>query len=288
MAMPTDAPTIAHWGSSVIMDGRFDEDKSLLFTYGQTLGTQLAPALSFTAVATASASATLTLGAANTNIVPGMYVSDFAGTAIPRNTFVTSVPSSTSVVLNNTVTVTSATLTFYGASTKALMSIRVAPAVDSGVTGNFGTKEIVNRMQLILKALDLTLTGTTTGNVLVLAYLNGRVYNPTADVNAPWRNAVNNATLIPNSSLAQIVDYAGGNYIIQGGEATGGFFTNSTGQVDLSNVRDLGNSILGGGQPAGNVMVYPDGPDVLTIVVSNVGTTAQTVQARLSWSEAQA
>ena len=59
-------------------------------------------------------------------------------------------------------------------------------------------------------------------------------------------------------------------------------------QVDLSQVRDLGNSILGGGMPYGNTMVYPDGPDVLTIVVSNVGTTAQTVQARLSWSEAQA
>jgi hypothetical protein len=168
------------------------------------------------------------------------------------------------------------------------MSIRVAPAVDSGVTGNFGTKEIVNRMQLMLKALDLTLTGTTTGNVLVLAYLNGKVFNPTANVNALWKNAVNNATLIPNSSLAQIVDYAGGNYTIQGGEATGGFFTNSTGQVDLSQVRDLGNSILGGGMPYGNTAPYPDGPDVLTIVVSNVGTTAQTVQARLSWSEAQA
>ena len=287
-AMPTDAPTIAHWGSSVMMDGRFDDDKSLLFTYGQTLGTTLAPATSFTAVGTASASATVTLGAANTNIVPGMYVADFAGTAVPRNTFVTAVNSSTSITLSNTVTITSATLTFYGASTKALMSIRVAPSVDSGVTGNFDSKELINRMQLMLKALDLTLTGTTTGNVLVLAYLNGRVFNPTAAVNAPWRNAVNNATLVPNSSLAQIVDYAGGNYTIQGGEATGGFFTNSTGQVDLSQVRDLGNSILGGGQIAGNTFAYPDGPDVLTIVVSNVGTTAQTVQARLSWSEAQA
>ena len=286
--MPTDAPTIAHWGSSVMMDGRFDDDKSLLFTYGQTLGTQLAPAVSFTAVGTASASATVTLGAANTNIVPGMYVADFAGTAVPRNTYVTAVNSSTSITLSNAVTITSATLTFWGASTKALMSIRVAPSVDSGVVGNFGTREIVNRMQLILKALDLTLTGTTTGNVLVLAYLNGKVFNPTANVNALWKNAVNNATLIPNSSLAQIVDYAGGNYTIQGGEATGGFFTNSTGQVDLSQVRDLGNSILGGGMPYGNTMVYPDGPDVLTIVVSNVGTTAQTVQARLSWSEAQA
>jgi hypothetical protein len=287
-AMPTDAPTIAHWGSSVMMDGRFDDDKSLLFTYGQQVGTQLAPAAAFTATATASSSATITLGAANTNIVPGMYVSDFAGTALPRNTYVVSVPSSTSVVLSNAVTITSATLTFYGASTKALMSIRIAPSIDSGNTGAFGTKELTNRMQLILKALDLTLTGTTTGNVLVLAYLNGRVFNPTALANATWKSAVGNATLVPNSSLSQIVDYAGGNYVIQGGEATGGFFTNSTGQVDLSQVRDLGNSILGGGQTAGNVMVYPDGPDVLTIVVSNVGTTAQVVQARLSWSEAAA
>jgi hypothetical protein len=286
--MPTDAPTIAHWGSSVMMDGRFDDDKSLLFTYGQTLGTTLAPALEFTQVATASATNVLTLSASNTNIVVGMYVADFSGTAIPRNTYVTAVNSPTSITISNTVTISSATLTFWGASTKALMSIRVAPAVDSGTIGNFGTKEVINRMQLILKALDLTLTGTTTGNVLVLCYLNGRVFNPTALTNAIWRSAVGNATLVPNSSLSQIVDYAGGNYIIQGGEATGGFFTNSTGQVDLSNVRDLGNSILGGGQSAGNVMVYPDGPDVLTIVVSNVGTTAQTVQARLSWSEAAA
>jgi hypothetical protein len=287
-AMPTDAPTIAHWGSSVMMDGRFDDDKSLLFTYGQTLGTTLAPAAEFTQTATASATNILTLSASNTNIVVGMYVADFSGTAIPRNSYVTAVNSPTSVTINNTVTISAAVLTFWGASTKALMSIRVAPAVDSGTTGNFGTKEVINRMQLMLRALDLTLTGTTTGNVLVLAYLNGRVYNPTAIANATWKSAVGNATLVPNSSLSQIVDYAGGNYIIQGGEATGGFFTNSTGQVDLSNVRDLGNSILGGGQSAGNVMVYPDGPDVLTIVVSNVGTTAQTVQARLSWSEAAA
>jgi hypothetical protein len=286
--MPTDAPTISHWGSSVMMDGRFDEDKSLLFTYGQTVGTQLAPAASFTAVGTASASATVTLGAANTNIVPGMYVADFAGTAIPRNTFVTAVNSSTSITLSNTVTITSATLTFYGASTKALMSIRIAPSVDSGAIGNFGAKEVINRMQLQLNSLGLTLTGTTTGNVLVLAFVNGRVFNPTALVNAPWRSAVNNATLIPNSSLAQIVDYAGGNYVIQGGEATGGFFTNATGTIDLEKVRDLGNSILGGGQAQGNTPAFPDGPDVLTIVVSNVGTTAQTVQARLSWTEAQA
>lgn len=31
-----------------------------------------------------------------------------------------------------------------------------------------------------------------------------------------------------------------------------------------------------------------DGPDTLTIVVTNVGTTAQSVLGRISWTEAQA
>jgi hypothetical protein len=42
MAYPTLAPTISHWGTSVIMDGRFDDDKSLLFTYGQSTVTAIA------------------------------------------------------------------------------------------------------------------------------------------------------------------------------------------------------------------------------------------------------
>ena len=287
LAFPTDAPTISHWGSSVIMDGRFDDDKALLFTYGQTASTQLAPNVAQTNTGTASASATVTLGTSTTNLVPGMYVVD-GGTAIPRGTFIVSVTSPTVVVLNNTVTLSATSITFFGASSKALMSVRCAPSVDSGIVGNFGTREVLNRMQLMLKGLDLTLTGTTTGNVLVTILLNGTPFNTTGLTATNWTNAIGNRPLTPNSSLAQICDFAGGNVIVQGGEATGGFFTNSTGAIDLSNVRDLGNAILGGGVNQSNAGVYPDGPDTLTIVATNVSTVAQTVQARLSWSEAQA
>ena len=38
-AFPTYGPSISHWGTSVIMDGRFDDDKSLVFTYGQSTAT---------------------------------------------------------------------------------------------------------------------------------------------------------------------------------------------------------------------------------------------------------
>ena len=60
----------------------------------------------------------------------------------------------------------------------------------------------------------------------------------------------------------------------------------------LTAVRDLGNSILGGGTsftvPSSQTGLYPDGPDVLTIVVTNLTSTAANITALLSWTEAQA
>jgi hypothetical protein len=211
-AFPTFAPTISHWGTSAIMDGRFDDDKSLVFTFGQTT--------------------------------------------------VTSVPAS---------------------SSRALFSIRVAPSCDNGISAAFGSRELINRMQLVLRALDISLTSANS-NILVTAVLNGTPSSTTA-----WTNAVGNVAGVQNSSLAQIASYAGGSTTVSGGEVTGGFFVNSTTSIDLSAVRDLGNSILGGGGANSNANIYPDGPDTLTIVVTNLNaSTAATVVGRLSWTEAQA
>ena len=212
-AYPTYAPTISHWGTSVIMDGRFDDDKSLVFTYGQTT---------------------------------------FTGVAATQS--------------------------------RALFSIRVAPSVDQGVAGAFGSRELINRMQLVLRALDIT-TNTANSNLLITAVLNG---TPSSTTN--WTNAVNNSTTVANSSLAQISNYAGGSTTVSGGEVTAGFFVGSgANSVDLNTVRDLGNSILGGGGTTSNVNIYPDGPDTLTIVVTNLSPSASaSVLGRLSWTEAQA
>ena len=92
-----------------------------------------------------------------------------------------------------------------------------------------------------------------------------------------------------NSSLAQVADYSATNTTITGGEITGGFFVNTTTSIDLSAVRDLGNAILGGGAGATSTTnIFPDGPDVLTIMVRNLGASSATVFGRLSWTEAQA
>ena len=213
LAYPSFSPTISHWGTSVIMDGRFDDDKSLVFTYGQSTATTIAQSTS-----------------------------------------------------------------------RALFSIRVAPSVDNGTVGIFGARELVNRMQLTLRALDIT-TSTSGANLLVRAFLNG-----TPSSSTTWTNAVGNVAGVVNSSLAQIADYGGGSTTVSGGEVTAGFFV-GTGSVsiDLTQVRDLGNSVLGGGGATSNTQIYPDGPDTLTIVVTNLSTTTSAVVfGRLSWTEAQA
>ena len=70
-------------------------------------------------------------------------------------------------------------------------------------------------------------------------------------------------------------------------------YTNTNGQttLDLSQVRDLGNSILGGGTtnniPSAQSGFYPDGPDILYVCATSV-TGTPTIITRLSWKEAQA
>jgi hypothetical protein len=211
LAFPTFAPSISHWGTAAIMDGRFDDDKSLIFTYGTTSAT--------------------TVGA--------------------------------------------------GASI-ALMGIRVGPSVDNGQVGLFGNREVINRMQLKLDSFGLTQTGTAQP-LLVTLVLNGTPSTTTA-----WTNAVGDSGA-QNSSLAQIVSYAAGSTTVSGGEVAGGFFTGGvTDRLDLTSVRDLGNSVLGGGSANSNANIYPDGPDTMTVVIRNLGSSSATVFGRLGWTEAQA
>jgi len=212
IAWPTYGPSVSHWGTSVIMDGRFDDDKSLVFTYGQT-------------------------NAVNLN--PGQ--------------------------------------------TRALLSIRVAPSVDNSISAFFGQRELLNRMQLVLRELGLV-GSSPNAYVLVRAVLNG-----TPTVQRQWTNAVGDAVGVSNSSLSQICDLSPVTATVVGGETVGGFFVQGrAASLDLTQLRDLGNSVLGGGGLYSNQEIYPDGPDTLTIIATNISGTATSVFTRLSWTEAQA
>jgi hypothetical protein len=212
-AAPDTAASISHWGSSVIMDGRFDDDKSLIFNYGST-----------------------------------------SPVTIAQNA---SVP---------------------------ILAVRIAPSADSGQTGLLGDKEIINRMQLQLVELGVV----TNGTFLISLIINGFV----AGFGGQF-SSINSGSQT-SSSLAQIAVNTSGTAAITGGESIAAAYSNSSGQttLDLTRVRDVGNSILGGGTT--NVLsttfngFYPDGPDILYVVATNIDSASKTILARLSWTEAQA
>ena len=178
----------------------------------------------------------------------------------------------------------------YAGQTNAIMSLRVSPSASGGIAGQFiGAREVMNRMQLMPYELD----AYGNGSFLMQFILNGIISNSQPG----WTN-------VGGSSLAQY-QFHGNATTITGGETIFGFYMNTTGtlnpggpgngntynttQQDITQIRDLGTSILGGGQINGNVAIYPDGPDVLTLVATNVSTTGlANLVARMSWTEAQA
>jgi hypothetical protein len=207
--------SLSHWGSAVIMDGKYDDDKSYIFQAG-------------------------------------------------LNTPLSNLGANTSA---------------------AVLSIRIAPSVDSGITGLLGARDLINRMQLTLRQMDVVATGSA-AIFRVELILNGRLGGTGAGAFAA----------AGGSSLAQVATHStSGATTINGGESILSFFvyTPSVVQQDLILVRDLGNSILGGGTsttvPTSALNLYPDGPDVVTIKVTNVSAvTTNTIAARISWTEAQA
>jgi hypothetical protein len=212
---PDSAVALNHWGSSVIMDGRFDDDKSLLFNYGTV-----------------------------------------AQISVPAN------------------------------ATVPILALRIGPSVDSGQVGTFGLREVVNHMQLQPVELGLV----TSATFLIQLTLNGF----TTGFSGTFVSPVFGATGQITSSLAQIAVNANTAATITGGESAAAAYTNSSGvtTLDLNQVRDLGNSILGGGTnnivPTSRANVYPDGPDILYVTATNTTGSAANLLARLTWKEAQA
>ena len=223
------APSLSHWGSSVIMDGGYDSDRGVLFN-----------------------------------------------ARMKRS------------------------LTLASNATRPLVSIRISPSVDNGIGRNFGKREIVNTMQLVLNQLEILGTGP---------FLIEGIFNPTTLTDATMTGAQAyplcwETFKVGSGSLAQLLfhDNTGtgtgtissptGTY--SGGDTIFSFYTDNSGggnlgttRYDLNSIKELGTSILSGNGST-KTPGYPNGPDILTIVATNVGSSGAIVSARMSWSEAQA
>ena len=184
----------------------------------------------------------------------------------------------------------------FGATQQArpLISLRVAPSVDNGTGRNFGLRELSNNMQLKLYSVNIL----AQGQFLVEGILNAQSLN---GVNIPsaWADS-----RVGSGSLAQIIYHDGtgtpGSPVlsptntVSGGDRVFAFYTDNGGgtnysvtRIDLTKARDLGNSILNGdGSTA--CPGFPNAPAILTIVATNLGSSAANISSVLAWTEAQA
>jgi hypothetical protein len=302
---PTSAPTLFHFGTSVIMDGTFDDDDAYLFT-AQSKPFVFALGLTQTVTSTAASQfSEITLnsrrvfvysfqcsGADADKAIVGQLIKDATGN-IPDGTYVsqvqkagassrifTSFPATTSVP-NNPEIPTSTAFTIgenaFGNGAVdltrpiPLISIRLAPAVDSGITGAVGEREIINRMQMKLDSGAIT----TNKSVNVFFILNGNPSKLTFEK-------------VQSPSLSNAISHDTGDIIRDGTVIFSSQASAGSTNFVLSGLIDMGNSILGGDS------VYPNGPDLLTIAIQPTDTSTITqasplqVNGKLSWSESQA
>lgn len=210
----TCSPTLTHWGSAMIMDGGYDQDRGYIFNY-QRIGLAL------------------------------------------------------------TTTNTTAFL------------IRLAPSVENSQVGPLGDKTLLNRSQLLLQSIGVTMSGggASPGAVIVEGVLNPRNF-----ASATWTGLSAEAAG-GQPSFAQVataVTWTAGTFAVPG-EQVFAFASSSTvaasgavgERLELTQLKELTGSPLGGD------FKYPDGPDILAINVRMTASTG-TAHVLLRWSEAQA
>ena len=320
---PTFVPSLFHWGTSVIMDGGFDNDDSYLFTAS---GNSLSFTNGDSDTVTTTADGTvrrqkiygnysnyylrLTFASTDadkfTNGVP-LYTADeeLDGQAVDFTQYSESdfyvfiylstgySPPGVYPIVSSGTDVSVGAPASGGSDSDVdlnslipLISIRLAPSADNNLIGELGERDIINRMQLKLQEMGVSVSHDSRITVV----LNGALSNL-------------NHSNVGSPSLSQYTAHDSGD-TIQGGttiyqfRASGGpigigtqgeeFRSVASETFDLSRLTDLGNSILGGDG------VFPNGPDVITICASALdtasinGSSPYQISSRISWSESQA
>jgi hypothetical protein len=197
-----------------------------------------------------------------------------------------------------------------GSQTITAFAMRLAPSVSNQIPGDLGSRDLVNRAQLILNTMLVNFSGANIGTTTGARYLVEGILNPnnvstTATTwsylfNSPYATRDNPSGAIQPSytqvafgNITGAANQTGAisftsNTYARGGERLFAIpvnYTNS-GQLDLSMVKQLGNS----GIPGYNI--YPDGPELLCLNITALVPTAVGVNAtgeiQIQWTESQA
>ena len=300
------APIISHWGSSVMMDGRFDNDANFIFTGGMTKLLSVAAGVTRPLIAIRLAPSVDNAIARNFGIrelVNRMQLQlNSIGVSTNGQFRIDGVLNPSSILYNNYSAATLATTRSSVTGTSGVNTITIGDT--TGTTGiipgmlvtgtGIGTNAQIASVAANIITLSVANSGTVSGTI-TFTPRSGFVGLPD-----DWSR-----DLVGSGSLAQVLYFdnsgpgAGGVQAasgrVIGGDSVASFFTENGGggtnynvsNYDLRTVRDLGNSIISGD---GNISSpsYPNGPDLLVLTATNIGTAAANISARISWIEAQA
>ena len=241
----TASPDLNHWGSAVILDGRFDIDRTYQFTYNL----------------------------ANCNVL--------------------------------------------GTTVQTLFMMRLAPAITNAVTGELGSKDLINRAQLLLQNIFVNIADTAA--TLKPRFLLQAVLNPTNILSANWQplnTRFNQFGATPQTggfnqpSFTQFVANAypagdkptnlwgvnsiswdlsprgqhNGQPYAQGGEQLFSIPVSATnsGFIDLKNVKEIGGAVLPG------TGLYPNGNEIVAFNVVPAQGAQANVDIQITYIESQA
>lgn len=241
----TATPDLNHWGSAVILDGRFDIDRTYQFTYNL----------------------------ANLNVL--------------------------------------------GTTVQTLFMMRLAPAITNAVTGELGSKDLINRAQLLLQNMYVNVADTTAS--LKPRFLLQAVLNPTNLLGANWQPLNTRFNVFGGTpqtggfnqpSFTQFVAncYPAGDKptplwgvnsvqwdlsprgqhnglpYAQGGEQLFSIPVSATnsGFIDLSNVKEIGGAVLPG------TGFYPNGNEIVAFNIVPSQGAQSNVDIQITYIESQA
>lgn len=319
----TCAPIVQHWGSSVVMDGQFQNDLLSLYTGGMTKY--------------------IAVPAGQTRPLVAIRVAPTVDNAIGRNFAIRELVNRMQLSLQTIGVQTNGSfridcilnpsqITYTNWTAAQLACTRTAVTANSGSTtllvadtatqNNNGVIGIVPGMTVTSSAGNIpagTIVNLVTGSNVILsngttsAITNGTTITFTPPIGYSGLPTDWTKDPVAANSLAQVLyfDNCGsggggtpGSTASAGGVPTGAifqgdsvfsFFSENGGGASnynssvysLSGIKEMGNSYLSGDGSVSSPS-FPNGPDVLVIACTNIGVSTSNIAARVSWTEAQA
>jgi hypothetical protein len=320
-ANPTYIPYIFHWGTSVIMDGRMDDDKAYLFTQNsQTLAISGTTAKTFGSKAINTSTYVISIPSHGFNTGDAITFNGITTSGVlgvnTQNPTTANTGTNPYTNLQNGLTyyvvnVTSGTLKLTNSYADAIANagagqniIQITSQGNAQYTyyltpqGAVNNSSGVNYQPLLSIRLSPSVSDGLIGGLgdrdiinrmqlrlKDLAITTTQLVDVKVLINARLNNL--NFNNMPSPSLTQYIQHtlndtvSGGIQIYQFSSA-GQQGIELTTDVDISTLFELSNSILGGNS------TFPDGPDIMTIAVSRLTGNTTNTSAKLTWTEAQA